>query len=149
MLDLSTQPPSVMRPGEVSPYMYHRLGLHPPSPPHVHRRPPPQTMVSSGTGPQASHSESLFPTTFVPFRLPPQNPLVSRLSNLSLATPTIWATARDTLLDIPSPASTLTPTPPSTPTLSPIHSPRSPTTFELGSSLSLRNNDSTSSLITQ
>src|SRR6202453_92233 len=106
-------------------------------------------MVSSGAGPWGSHSESHSRPTFVPYRQLPRDPLASRLSNLSLATPMIWETAQDTLLDIPSPTSTLTPTPPSTPTLSPTLSPQSPTTFELGSSLSLRNNDSTSSLITQ
>src|ERR1700677_5080931 len=90
MLDLSTRPPNSMRPGEVSPYTYHRLGLHPPSPPHVRRRQPPQTMVSSGTGPQASHSQFHSPPTFVPFRPPPRDLLVSRLSNISLGIPTNW-----------------------------------------------------------
>src|SRR6202453_1096092 len=106
-------------------------------------------MVSSGASPWGSHSESHSRPTFVPYRQLPRDPLASRLSNLSLAMPTIWETARDTLLDIPSPTSTLTPTPPSTPTPSPTLLPPSQMTFELGSSLSLQTNDSTSSLITQ
>src|ERR1700677_3004830 len=107
MLDLSTRPPSSMRPGEVSPYTYHRLGLHPPS--------PPQTMVSSGTGPRASHSQFHSPPTFVPFCLLPRDPLASRLSNISLGMPTSWTVAWDSLQDIPSLTSTLTPTQPPTP----------------------------------
>src|ERR1700677_4617344 len=77
MLDLSTQLPSVMRLGKVSPYTHHRLGLPPPSPPHVRRRPPPQTMVSSGTSPRASHSESHSHPTFVPYRQLPRVSLAS------------------------------------------------------------------------